>query len=741
MQINTPHAARQTRPNTVASQVAAFKKYAEPLADFTLARIVTRRDVCGITLPDGRRITGHEALTRELLIRHYRGLENIGAHLTSADSRCLCLVGDVDAHDAKADPDLNWRCVLAIVDMLKAFDLIPLICDSNGAGGFHVREHFKKPLGADIAHWLAQQIKQRLKAAGLPDCEVFPKQGEINIDTPYGNWVRLPGKHPKRDHWTRIYDLAGDKWLEGEQAVKAILAVAGDDAGKLLGAFKAAQPATDAKAGKATQKPANGQQASEEEIRSALLHCPNADASYDAWIGRGFALHDWDSARGLDLWLEWSRQSSKHKDGECERKWLSMGPGGGITAKSLFKMAYGAGWTWQPSPNGTGQQTSPPGDVPILNDKKKWMSCQHNSKVWLSHRGLTAKIRYDWFRRNVFVDGKPVDDAIVTGLTGELERDVRRPWSQNHIRSALIDVGHANEYSSLTDWLDSLKWDQTYRLNTFFNEAYDIPYTLYNGECARVLFLSAVARAYQPGCQADVMVVLISDQGLYKSTGLAALCPFSEWFAEDLGGDLMDRKATGECLEGKWLVECGEISRINRATLEDVKSFVSRRVDRYRPAYGHIAQDFPRCCVFIGTTNNRQPLQDVQNRRFMPLHVKQGDVLWIKANRDQIWAEAVVRYRKGEKWWVTDPERIKECVDEQEEARQVDPWQEILDAKLVGLKTVTMPEAAAFLGIWPGQLERRHETRIGLALHALGFKRKRVRQGSKLSWIYELFLP
>jgi putative DNA primase/helicase len=390
-------AARPARPNTIASQAAAFKKLAEPLADFTLARIAVRKDVFGITLADGRRITGHEALTRELLIRHYRGLENIGAHLISPDNRCLCLVGDVDAHDASADADVNWQCVLAIVDAFKAYDLAPLVCDSNGAGGFHVREFFKKPLGAGVACWLAQKIKLRLKAAGLPDVEVFPKQGEVNIDTPYGNWVRLPGKHPKRDHWTRVWDQAAGKWLEGEAATRAILAVAGDDTTKLLAAFKAAQPATDAKADKKRQKPADDRQPDEDEVRSALFHCPNSNVDYDAWIGRGFALHDWDSARGLALWVAWSEQSPKHVGGECERRWISMGRGGGITAKSLFKLAYSNGWTWKPnpaavvnakpSPNGSGQQKSPLLNRTDLGNAERLVAANGDKIRWVERFG------------------------------------------------------------------------------------------------------------------------------------------------------------------------------------------------------------------------------------------------------------------------------------------------------------------------------------------------------------------
>jgi predicted P-loop ATPase len=79
------------------------------------------------------------------------------------------------------------------------------------------------------------------------------------------------------------------------------------------------------------------------------------------------------------------------------------------------------------------------------------------------------------------------------------------------------------------------------------------------------------------------MVVLIGEQGVGKSQGIEKLVPEQSWYTDDLGGDLADRRA-GEGLQGKWLVEFSEFARINRATLEMVKSYLSRRVDHYRPA-------------------------------------------------------------------------------------------------------------------------------------------------------------
>ncbi len=232
------------------------------------------------------------------------------------------------------------------------------------------------------------------------------------------------------------------------------------------------------------------------------------------------------------------------------------------------------------------------------------------------------------------------------------------------------------------------------------------------------------------------MVVLIGPQGVGKSMGIASLSPLPSWYADDLGCDLFEGKA-GEGLQGKWLFEFSEFARVNRATMDAVKSFVSRRVDHYRPPYGRVSRDFPRTCIFVGTTNDHHPLRDGENRRFMPIHVEQGDVRWIQTNRDQLWAEAVARYQEGEKWWVDDPNLANTCIEVQESARMDDAWESILEERLDGRETTTMEEAAEKLGIRPDRLDKSIQTRVGIVLGVIGFTRRRVREGSKRSYVYE----
>ncbi len=244
-----------------------WSENAEALADFAQARIFVRHDVYGVTPPDGKRFTAHELLTRETIVSHFQGQINIGAFLVSPENTCKCFIGDIDAHEDTSSPDLNLERVNLIVETLAEFNLFPLVCDSDGKGGFHVREFFKKPVPSEVAYWLGIFINDRLESAGLPKVEFFPKQPKVKNETPYGNWVRLPGRHHKRDNYTRVWKYG--KWLDGIWAAKAIIEIAGDDADELIKAYNAtrkekedressAQQAATENAAKASNAESNG---------------------------------------------------------------------------------------------------------------------------------------------------------------------------------------------------------------------------------------------------------------------------------------------------------------------------------------------------------------------------------------------------------------------------------------------------------------------------------------------------
>jgi predicted P-loop ATPase len=165
------------------------------------------------------------------------------------------------------------------------------------------------------------------------------------------------------------------------------------------------------------------------------------------------------------------------------------------------------------------------------------------------------------------------------------------------------------------------------------------------------MLLAAVKRLYVPGCKFDQMMVLIGPQGAGKSSLLAKLG--REWFSDSLR--TFENKEAGEHLQSGWIFEIGELSAMKKTEVEEVKAFLSKTEDRYRVAYDRQVSEFPRKCIFFGTTNTRDFLRDATgNRRFWPVevHPEKAELShWDHLTEElvsQIWAEVLTWFKAGE---------------------------------------------------------------------------------------------
>lgn len=204
----------------------------DPLTVWCHAALVNRLDVWGgygkngpLTLP-AVKDRGRVRLDDHVLRDHFAGRRSIGLHAISENNTCKWIAFDVDAHSSAADPDENWRIVERVVDQLVKLDVMPIIEDSNGRGGYHVWVLWSEPIPAELAYRFAKWIKGR---AGAPEIESFPKQPNIGPERKYGNWLRIFGRHHRRDHWSRIYDQDSETWLCGGGAVAALLSATRND--------------------------------------------------------------------------------------------------------------------------------------------------------------------------------------------------------------------------------------------------------------------------------------------------------------------------------------------------------------------------------------------------------------------------------------------------------------------------------------------------------------------------------
>ncbi len=241
------------------------------------------------------------------------------------------------------------------------------------------------------------------------------------------------------------------------------------------------------------------------------------------------------------------------------------------------------------------------------------------------------------------------DDNDNQGLYGYLEQYYNLTGN-GKIDGALSLHSVKHRFNEVKDYLGALVWDGAPRLDTLFIDYLGATDDLYTRTVTRKAFTAAVERAMCPGCKYDTMVILSGPQGIGKSTLLDKMS--RGWFNDSIR--TFEGKEASELLQGVWIVEVGELDAFRRTDVARIKQFLSLRADRFRAAYGRHVKELPRCCVFFGTTNSDEYLQDeTGNRRFWPVDVglaERTKSVWadMDGEVDQIWAEAVMRWRIGE---------------------------------------------------------------------------------------------
>lgn len=248
------------------------------------------------------------------------------------------------------------------------------------------------------------------------------------------------------------------------------------------------------------------------------------------------------------------------------------------------------------------------------------------------------------------------DDNDNQGLYWYLER-VYKISGNGKVDGALSLHSNAHAFNDVKDYLKGLqgKWDGVPRLDSLFIDYLGAKDTAYNRAVTRKAFTAAVARAMTPGCKYDNMVILAGPQGIGKSTLLDKMS--RGWFNDSIR--TFEGKEASELLQGVWLVEVSELDAFRRTDVSRIKQFLSLRADRFRAAYGRNVKELPRACIFFGTTNTAEYLQDTTgNRRFWPIDTgeqRRTKSVWrdLDPEIDQLWAEAYVRWQAGEPLYLT----------------------------------------------------------------------------------------
>jgi len=352
-----------------------------------------------------------------------------------------------------------------------------------------------------------------------------------------------------------------------------------------------------------------------------------------------------------------------------------------------------------------------------------------NMQTFLDACGIG--IQYDTFAQSFSLTGVPhhftltdaaFEDIRMTMLSTGLKVDEKVLWQ------FLRSKGRERKHNPLLEYLESLVWDGVPRLDALLIRHFGAEDNAYTRAVTRCDAIGMVRRLRQPGCKFDNVLTLDGDEGLGKSTFFRIMA-YDVYFTDNLP-IASDGKKTIEQMRGKWRAELGELVGADKKEEQEIKAFITRQVDESRLVWDKETSKVPRQFGLGATTNKTRPLKGSDgNRRFWIVHcTKKMDPDALIAERDQIWAEAMVAEKAGEPQWLPDELEQQARVIQQDSTR-VHPLQEKLEALLEDWKSqscfVPTEDLYEAVGITPqhiGRLSYQHNDIVEGAMRRLGFQ-------------------
>jgi len=339
--------------------------------------------------------------------------------------------------------------------------------------------------------------------------------------------------------------------------------------------------------------------------------------------------------------------------------------------------------------------------------------------------------RHDDFAGKLYYGSRLAVDTFDTGINQDIESRYGFSSKTTLVQEAIMKQAADNSFHPVREYLDALEWDGESRLDALLSRGFGALGTpSFLADAGRKFAIGAVARIYEPGCQMDTMLVLTGKQGVGKSTGLRMLA--AGWFA-DSPLPLGDKDSFMQ-LAGRWLYEISELDSFRKAENTRIKAFLSSRFDSFRPPFGRHVVERPRQTILVGTTNEEQFLNDPSgSRRFVPITVHLVDLAWVTEHRDQLWAEAVSRYRSGEIWHY-EGVSASLLAKESRAYHQEDPWEPVIIDYLNRQRKAEVSVTDILTGglcVAVPQIDKHHRQRVVHILRGLGCVESPLAEGQR----------
>lgn len=371
------------------------------------------------------------------------------------------------------------------------------------------------------------------------------------------------------------------------------------------------------------------------------------------------------------------------------------------------------------------------------------------TKAIARFESIGIEIRFDEFRDEIMFSElgtnqwRSFRDEDYTDLRIKLESLGLKRVGRELIRDAVFYIAKDHKFDSAIEWLTKVvpSWDFESRIDTFLTVYFGVADSDYTRSVSRYLWSALAGRVLHPAIKADMVPILVGNQGAGKSTGVAAICPHPDFFTEISFNEKEDDLARK--MRGRLLGEISELRGLNTRDVESIKAFVTRTHETWTPKFKEFSTTFARRIVFIGTTNQHQFLADqTGNRRWLPVTVGKVNVEKIKEDYSQLWAEARDTYA-GVLW--KDAEELAKM--NQVNHMIIDPWYEVVQDWLIGENLIpqygsnvdldsfvtTNQVLVEAIKLEPRQIDRRSQMRAADVLNSLGFIKKGSRRINRKS--------
>ncbi len=687
-----------------------------------------------------------DPLTPELLARHVNGGPARGVcPIKAGESTTMVGLLDLDSHKGESTWGEMVEVAQQVCSELEARFMAPVCFRSSGGRGIHIYVLWDDP---QDAHSVRKELIEAIGALGYSNgtkgvknrqIEVFPKQDSVASDG-FGNQFILPLAGSSEP-------LLGWEPMGKEAAIGLVWPISA--------------PVTVREAPKRSNT-GSTQVLDLGLLERALYAIPNDSATgpdRDEWFRLMCAFKE--GGGDIEVARAWTMQHGSYRDDAFDGPWesIKVGRENGTPVDYLFRAAQAHGFNEHvlvdfpvvESPADAPEQE--PWPVFERDTKGKILPTVTNVVAGLRNRDFSGvRIAHDEFKDATLLawgndsEWRPLRDTDYTRLRGVLERRGFKNPGRELVRDGVLQIAEDNRFDSAIQWAQGLTWDGVPRVDTFLTTYMGVQPGDYSHSVSRYTWTALAARLLRPGAKCDMVPVLVGGQGTGKSTGVMAMAPEPDAYVEVNLEHRDDNLARS--LRGKLVGELGELRGLASKDAEAIKAWITRTHEEWIPKYVEFATKFPRRLLFIGTTNSDEFLaDDTGERRWLPVDVGVVDVAGIERDRDQLWAEAIVLFKRDGVQW---REALTLAADKHDDYKVSDPWQVAVEQWLAQDEMDSHdgePRSAhpfklenvmyGALGLEAGRQGMREKKRTASVLRRLGFVKRRATRGEGGKYVWE----